>query len=199
MAEDIKELIEKIQQDGINAAEEKARQVEERAKGQVAAILQKAKLDADKMLAEARASISKMQAAADASLKQAGRNLLLSLKKEINAMLDTIAAKAVKQALTPDELAKILAALIKESARQEKADIVVLLNKDDLHSLEKGFLSELQGQVKKGITVKPQEDISAGFVISYDSGKSHFDFTDKALAEYLSRYLKPRLAEILKH
>jgi vacuolar-type H+-ATPase subunit E/Vma4 len=46
--------------------------------------------------------------------------------------------------------------------------------------------------------VQPSEDISSGFIISYDQGKSYFDFSDKALAEYIAGYLKPQLSEILK-
>ena len=66
-----------------------------------------------------------------------------------------------------------------------------------LEKLEKGFLQELKEKVKSGITLKSTADISGGFTISFDSGKSHLDFTDHALAEYLSNYLKPKLKEIL--
>ena len=46
--------------------------------------------------------------------------------------------------------------------------------------------------------LKPAEDILGGFTISFDSGKSQFDFTDQALAEYIGQYLKPKLEEILQ-
>jgi len=42
------------------------------------------------------------------------------------------------------------------------------------------------------------EEISGGFTISFDSGKSCYDFTDKALADYIGTYLKPKLNQILQ-
>ncbi|PIW68507.1 MAG: V-type ATP synthase subunit E, partial [Candidatus Omnitrophica bacterium CG12_big_fil_rev_8_21_14_0_65_42_8] len=53
-------------------------------------------------------------------------------------------------------------------------------------------------EAKKGIVVRASDEISVGFTISFDAGKSQYDFTDKALAEYIGVYLKPKLSEILK-
>lgn len=198
MSQDIKDLIQKIQQEGIQVAEDKAREIEEKARQEAEAILRNAKTEAAKIIAEAKERIEKMQNSSLVSLQQAGRNLLLSLREEIDAMLEKLLASSVKQAFTPEELVKIINTLIKESVKEDKPGIVISVNKDDLHRLEKGILSELKDEAKKGITLKPLEDITGGFIISFDRGKSHFDFTDKALAEYLGQYLKPRLAEILK-
>lgn len=198
MAEEIKDLIEKIQQEGVKVAEEKAKEIQSQAKNQSEAIIEKARLEAEKILAEAKQRINKMEEAAKASLQQTGRNLLISLRKEINSVLEKMLTSAVKQALSPAELAKILHSLISETAKHNKSDIIVSVNKDDLEKLEKSFLAELKEEVKKGISLKSSEDISAGFTISFDSAKSLFDFTDKALADYIVQYLKPKLAELLK-
>ena len=63
MAEQIKDLIEKINQEGIKAAEEKARQVEEAAKQKADEILAKAKLEAERIIAEAakRSAVKKIK------------------------------------------------------------------------------------------------------------------------------------------
>ena len=105
---------------------------------------------------------------------------------------------SVRQALTANELTKILHSLIADNVKQNKSNIIISVSKEDLTKLEKGFLAELKEEVKKGITIKSSEDILAGFLISYDAGKSYFDFTDKALADYLGQYLKPELAKFIK-
>lgn len=198
MAEEIKDLIEKIRQEGIEVAEQKARAIEEEAKRRASVIVEEAKKEAGKIIAEAEDKTSKMLESSNVSLKQAGRDLLLSLKKEINVMLGKLVLARLQESLSPDELVKIITALIKGSESKGKENIIISLNKDDLESLEKGFLSELQVQIKKGITLRPSEDIRAGFIISYDAGKSYFDFSDKAIAEYIGSYLRPRLQDILK-
>jgi len=52
--------------------------------------------------------------------------------------------------------------------------------------------------VKSGIVLKPSEQISGGFLISFDRGRSAYDFTDQGLAEYIGGYLKPKLNRILQ-
>ena len=194
MAEQLKELIEKIQKEGIKAAEDKARSIEEEARQKAQAIIKEAQKEAEGLISQANDKAKRLQETTLASLKQVGRDVLLALKTEISDMLNKLIMERVREALTPQELAHILAGLIKE---QGKAEVVVSLKKDDVEKLEKGFLAELNKHAQKGITLKASEDISGGFTISYDAGKSHFDFTDKALAEYIGLSLKPKLAEIL--
>ena len=197
MAEELKDLIEKIQEEGVRAAEDKARDIEKEAREQAGRIIIKAEREAENLFEEAKQKIAKMEASGKDSLKQAGRDLLLTLKKEINAILDRIVASSVHKALDKAELIKIITLLAKNCREEEKKDIQVSLAKEDLEGLRKGLLSELKDEIKEGITLKPSEDIRGGFIISYDKGKSHYDFTDCALAEYISAYLKPKLAEIL--
>ena len=198
MTEEIKQLIEKIQQEGIQVAQNKAQEIESLGKKQAAEIIQKAKNEAEKIIAQAKDKVNKLEEASKASLTQAGRNLLISLKKDINVLLNKIIILSVRQALTANELTKILHSLIADNVKQNKSNIIISVSKEDLTKLEKGFLAELKEEVKKGITIKSSEDILAGFLISYDAGKSYFDFTDKALADYLGQYLKPELAKFIK-
>lgn len=196
MAEEIKDLIEKIQQEGIKVAEDKAKEIENQARRQAEEIVKIAKAEAEKLISEAKEQIAKKEENSKILLQQAGRDLLLGLRKEINALLQGLIVSGVRQALTPEELSKILTALIKNYSGKE--NIVILLKREDLEKLEKGFLGALIEEAKKGIALRPCEDIQAGFSISYDNGKSYYDFTDEALAEYIGSYLKPELNEILK-
>lgn len=198
MAEELKELIEKIQEEGVKAAEDKAKDIEDRAKSQAGSIIDEARKEAADIIATAKNRVGKMEVSHKASLKQAARNLKIGLRKEINSMLNSIVRMRVREALGPKELSKILNTLIKDYSGKEKADIVISLDKDDLKKIQEGFLSELKKELKKKIVLKGAEDIRGGFVISYDGGKSHFDFTDKALAEYIVSFVNPKLGDLLK-
>ncbi|MDD2702482.1 MAG: V-type ATP synthase subunit E family protein [Candidatus Omnitrophica bacterium] len=198
MTDQIKELIEKINQEGSRAAEENARRIEQEARDKAGIILQKAESQAKKMTEEARDRIDSLQASSQAALKQAGRDLLLSLKQEIFEMLERVMVAQASAALKPDALAAIISELIKEYCRGQDTGVQVYLKEQDRRVLEEDFLNKLKGELKRGIELRAQDDIQAGFVISFDSGKSHFDFTDKSLAQYLGTHVKPKLAEILK-
>jgi len=198
MAEDIKALIEKINQEGIAVAQEKAMGIENQARKETERILEKAKREADGMFTDAKEQISKMHAKEKALLAQAGRDLLLTLRQEINAMLEKLIVRELHDALTPEHLFKILSHVIKSSCAQEETGIVVSLNKEDLKNLEGSFLAKLKTEAKNEIILRPSESIQGGFIISFDAGQSQFDFSDKALAEYIGTFLKPKLKEILE-
>lgn len=198
MAETLKELIDKIQQEGVKAAEEKVKRIEEEARRQAEAILEKATKEAKAITEKAHEESRKMEEAGKAALKQAARDLLLTLRSEIMAALERLTVTEVRKALTGDALIKIITALIKDTVGKEPGKVVISLNKDDIENLEKGFLGKLGDEIRRGITLRPTEEIRGGFLISYDSGKSYFDFSDNSLAEYLAIHLKPALANFLK-
>jgi len=198
MAEEIRDLIEKINQEGIRAAEEKAQTIEAAAQQRADEILARAKLEAEEMISAARERIHREDKAGKTLLAQAGRDLLIALRKEINAILGRIIVSDIRLAMTPEALFRLLSELIKNYNADESSDITVLLSKDDLEILEKNFLHRLREETKKQIVLTSGEEISGGFTISFDSGKSCYDFTDKALADYIGTYLKPKLNQILQ-
>ena len=198
MAEEIRDLIEKINQEGIRAAEEKAQNIEAAAQQRADEILARAKLEAEEMISAARERIHREDKAGKTLLAQAGRDLLIALRKEINAILGRIIVSDIRLAMTPEALFRLLSELIKNYNADESSDITILLSKDDLEILEKNFLHRLREETKKQIVLTSGEEISGGFTISFDSGKSCYDFTDKALADYIGTYLKPKLNQILQ-
>ena len=198
MADQIKELIEKINQEGVAAAEEKARQIESRAKAQAETILQKADSQAKKIIEDAQEKVKRLQESSEASLKQTGRDVLLGLKRQIEETLQKLISSDVSAALNSEELSDIIAALVKEFCGRENKDVIVYLSGEDKNKLEGHFLARLKSELKKGIELRAQEDIQSGFIISFDAGKSSFDFSGQALAEYIGSSLKNKVAQLLK-
>jgi vacuolar-type H+-ATPase subunit E/Vma4 len=113
-------------------------------------------------------------------------------------MLDKVTFREVRGALTAEELSSIIGTLIKECVRGGETNITVALNKKDVEKVEEALMAGLKQEMKKGITISPSEDVMGGFMISFDSGKSYYDFSDKALAEYIGTYVHPKLKELLK-
>lgn len=197
MAQEIKDLIAKIQQEGIQVAEVQAAQIKAEADRTSLQMIAEAKLEAQRIIEQANSQAKRLDDSTQAALKQAGRDLLISLKQEIISMLDRLIKLELRQALTAEELARIIAATIKNAPLSLGAQIVVSLNKQDKDKLEQGFLKRLVEETKKTIVLKSTEGIDSGFVISFDAGKSMFDFSGPALSDYLSSCLRPELSKIL--
>jgi len=201
MAERLKELLEKINQEGIKQAEENKSAIESKAQSDAAKIIEDAKIEAGRIVEKAKLQAKKTKESSETTIKQAGRDLILSLKDEIRKILNKIVASDTKKALSNEkELSGILGSLIERYIEKngESSDIKVLLKKDDLEKLKDNFISKLTKSLKDGIEFKPSPNINAGFSISFDKGKSFFDFTDEGLREALSTYLNPELSKLLK-
>lgn len=198
MTEDIQDLIDKIHQDGIKAAERKAQVIEDEARQRADAIVLQAKRDAEKMLSDAKERIALEDERERALLAQAGRDLLLSLREEIHAMLGQIVASDIRQALTPETLFRLLIEIFRNYATESGGEMWVSLNKSDKELLERHYLQRLNQEMGRKILLKQGDDVHGGFTISFDIGKSRYDFTDKALADYIGTYLKPKLNTILQ-
>lgn len=198
MPEDLHGLIEKIREEGVKAAEIKAHSIETEAGKRASEVIEDARKKAEEMIYSAQKEIARNQENSKAALKQAGRDLILSLRQEIDSMLGKILTCHIHKALTPEGSGHIIASIIKSHGRTDKDGIVIMTKREDLERLEKALIGELGHKVREGITLKPSDSIRGGFIISYDAGKSHFDFTDKALADYISEFLRPRIADILK-
>jgi vacuolar-type H+-ATPase subunit E/Vma4 len=139
-----------------------------------------------------------MQESSEASLKQAGRDIMLALKSQIYQALQNLISAEVSAALNPEELGKIIEGLIKEYCARENKGAIVYLSAEDKNKLEGLFLKRLKDELKKGIELRSQEDIRSGFIISFDAGKSSFDFSNKALCDYIGLSLKSKVAELLR-
>ncbi|MBU1005978.1 MAG: hypothetical protein KKH08_00120 [Candidatus Omnitrophica bacterium] len=200
MSEKLKELLNKINEEGLKRAEEKARTIDAEARKNAETTLKDAKKEANKIIENARVEASKTKESVERALKQAARDLMLSLKDEIRKTLDKIIAADAAKALSPEDIAGILKDLIEGYAGKggKVSDIKVLLNSADLEKLNKSFTAKLKESIKSGLELKPAQNINAGFSISFDKGKSFFDFTDEGLKEALSAYLNPEVQKILK-
>ncbi len=200
MSEKLKQLLEKINEEGVRQAEEKATAIELKAKKDAEKILKDAKSQAQKIVEDAKSEAEKTRETTEIALKQASRDLILSLKDEIKKIFNKIIAGDTAKSMSSEAMASILENLIERYLDRDGkvSDIKVLLKKEDLEKLKKVFIAKYKERLKDGVEFKPSANINAGFSISFDKGKSFFDFTDEGLTETLCVYLNPELSKLLK-
>lgn len=200
MTEKLKELLEKINQEGVKQAEDKARAIESKARKDADRLLEGAKAQAQAIVQDAKSEAEKIGKIKELALRQAARDLLLSLKSEIRKILDKVISSETAKSMSHEDMVVILDNLIQRYVETNAAssNIEVLLKKEDVVRLKDTFIGKLKSKLKDGIEFKPSPNINAGFSISFDKGKSFFDFTDEGLAEALSAYLSPEISKLLK-
>ena len=199
MSSQIQELIDKIKNDGIQQAQDEATKIEKDAKDQAAQIVREAQKEAETIVLQAQDEVKKMEEAAKKSLQQASRDTLLALRKHIEKTLQKLITVEVSGALTGDRLAEIITDVVAKTVEEAKDHgVVIEVPPQAADELKGGVLKKLQDSVKKGVALEGSDEVSGGFTISYDGGKSSFDFTDESLAQFLATYLNAQVADILK-
>ena len=82
--------------------------------------------------------------------------------------------------------------------KPDAEDIAVLLNSEDLKSLEENLLAGLKDRMLKGVTLKANDNFDGGFRIAVNNGSAYYDYSAEAVVDMISNYLSPKVTELLK-
>lgn len=198
MEAQLKELIEKIRQDGVETAEQEAEKIIAEAKNEADGIIEEAHKKSKEMIENAKKENRRQEQAGKEALVQAGRDLLISLEKKITQIFDELIKSETGAALDGKFLENILTAMVKEWVKSRSDHITVLLPEDELKALEGSLKKKLTAELKKGVEIKPTDAVEKGFYISEKEGSSYYNFSAEGIAEIIAEYVNPRLSEAIR-
>ena len=195
----LQELIDKIKKDGVASAEAEAAKIVEASEKKAESIIADAQEKAAEIIKNAKAETERMEKASEEAIVQAGRNMLLSFKDSLVNELDGLVKSETEKAESKDVLAKLIPETVKAwSKNADASELSVLLSEKDLKALEAGLTSELKAEIAKGLEIKPDKTLSAGFRIGVKNGAAFYDYSAESLAEMFAAYLNLKVAELLK-
>lgn len=194
----LQELIDKIKSEGIKTAEQESARVLKEAEHKANDILADAHDEASSIIAKAKEEAHRFEQTAKEAVKQAGRNTILSLRTRVIEIFDAVIAEETKQAYSLKVLEEAIVSLIKAWSKEQVPNLQVLMSSSDLKKIEKQLKSRLAAELKKGVELKPFPELQAGFRIAMKDGSAYYNFSDQGIAEILSEYLNPKIAEIVR-
>lgn len=190
MAEELQQLLEKIQHDGVEKANAEAATILAKAKADAAAILKDAESKAAAFRAQAETDAKAFEERAQKTISQAARDTVLEVKDAISRMLEKLLAKDVAAALAdPSEAAKLALAAVNELG--SNADVAAG------EKLAAALKAQLAADAKAGVKVVLDESVGTGFSIRLDGGRVEHDFSESAIVAALAKRLRPDLAKLV--
>jgi V/A-type H+-transporting ATPase subunit E len=198
MSVQLQELIERIKREGVQEAEARAEDIKKKAEDEASRIIDSAKREAESRLEKAKQEIEQFDVASKEAIKQAGRDLVLKVESEITGLFDGILKQEIKEALDQQVLKDSVLALIQAWGKQKSEDYEIILSEKNRDAVWDYLVKHLKEDVRKGVEIKPTNQIDSGFRVAEKDGAAYFDFSDRGLADFLMEYLNPRVAEILK-
>ncbi len=195
----LQELIDKIKKDGISSAEEAAAQITANAEKKAASIVEEAQKKSDDMIKNAKSEIARLEKASEDAVTQACRNMLISFRDSLVAELDGLIQSETAKSYSSDLMKNLIPETVKAwSKNADASELSVLLSEKDLKSLEGELKAALKAEIAKGLEIKPDRTLSAGFRISIKNGAAFYDYSAESVADLFSAYLNPRVAAVMK-
>jgi V/A-type H+/Na+-transporting ATPase subunit E len=194
----LQELIDKIKKDGVESAAADSTRVKAEAEAEATRIVEAARKEAEAIVAKAGADAERAEKAGIAAVEQASRNLVLAFRAEIERLLDVIIGRETAVAYGDEVLKAAVPEIVKAWSSKGEESLDVLLPTETLSRVEAFFKDKLAVELKKGVELKAERSLGVGFRIAAKDGSAYYDFSAAAVAELLSAYLNPRLAETLK-
>lgn len=192
-------LIDQIKKDGVDAAVTEAEAVLNAAKAEAEKIISDAKAEAEKILINAKNENDKMVKSSEDAIRQAGRNLLISFRESVAKEANAIIAGNVTAAYSAEGLTQLVMKAVEGwTAKPDAEDITVIMNSEDLKSMEETLLAGLKEKMIKGVTLKANDNFDGGFRIAVNEGGAYYDYSAEAVVDMLANYLSPKVTALLK-
>ncbi len=200
MAEELKNLIERIQRDGIDKAKSEADEIISTAKREADELIKKAERNAGTILKQAEADARIHAERGIKTMAQAGRDVLIAVGGAVEKLVKNLIRESVAESLTPDELMQMMTALAKGYAEHGMSEnrLAALVSPEELDKLKQLYADKYAQALGKGVEIRSDDNIVKGFKISLNDGKVWHDFTLEAIADAMAAFLQPELEEIVR-
>ena len=196
----LQELIDKIKKDGVATAEQQASKIIEEAEKKAVAIIEDAQKKSDELVKNSKAEIARLEKASDDAVTQACRNMLLEFRDSLVSELDSFVQSECAKAYSADMLKTLVPELvIAWCTNSDASELSFLLSEKDCKELEGEFKAALKAELSKGMEVKADKTLSAGFRIGVNNGAAYYDYSAEAVADLFTAYLNPRVAALMKN
>lgn len=186
--EDLQNLLEKINREGIEKADAEARKIVEAAQAKADALVKAAREEADRAKAAAEKDSVASAARAAETIRQAARDVILGVKDSITALLEQLLTKGIDRSLADEKTA---------------ADLVATAIRDLTGPGEITCGPKLAAALKAQLAANPGFTIitdttrETGFTVKLDGGRIEHAFTTEVIASELAKRLRPDLAKLV--
>ena len=194
MSEDLQNLLDKIQQEGVDKAKSEADRLIAEANQKAREIVAEAKSTAEAYAEDAKTQAESYKASSLRTIQQAAANTVIEVEKSVTAILEKLLLKDVNLVLGETNLVADLAMEAIRNYLTGDGKIEVAASQKLLDTLR----NKLAAEASQGVELVLDEKTGAGFRVLLADGRIEHNFTGAAVAEALAQQLRPSLAALLR-
>ena len=204
----VKELIDRIRDEGVQSARDEADRILSEAKAQAARIVSDAKAEAAVMKKEAQAAMEREQTAAIEALRIAARDTGLELRSAIMSAFEEHVRRLVTDVTTDGSVLRdmilVLAGRAAEDLIKGKDAAILVPSRlaDEVSAeleefLQRSTVAFSADVLRKGVELIPSSQVQGGARVRLVGEDLEIDLSDEALSEMMLKLLLPRYRKIL--
>lgn len=201
MDDKIKEITEKLYQDGVAKGEARAEEIIKAAHEQAERVLQKAREEAAGIVSQARQQAEELKRTIEADVRLAAGHAMNILKQQImDALLLHAVDRPITAALSDPAVLGSLLAIVFQNWKLQPGDhptLEVLLPEQKRDELEQALRAALQRELAQGMTLRFTRAVKAGFQIQPAGGAFKISLTDEDFKTFFKEYLRPKTRQLL--
>jgi len=205
----VQNLVDRIRDQGVLAATEKANKILRDAEAKSAKMLADAKLEVERMRENTRIEIESDHAAALEALKLSARDAMLQLKAKVSSEFEVFVQRLVTSATRDEQFIKdivmVLAGHVQEDLIGDKKIQILISdmiltgqpNEQMGERAKQTILTLSSEMLREGVELIPSSDIEGGANVRLVQDKLEIDLSDKAISKLLYQRMMPRFQSIL--
>jgi V/A-type H+-transporting ATPase subunit E len=206
----VQELVDRIRDQGISAANEQAEQILKNAEAKSAKLLLDAKREAAQLRESARIEIESNHAAALEALKLSARDTMLQLEAKVSSAFEVFVQRLVTSATSDEQFIKTCVLVLAGHVEQEligDKEVQILISESILMGQPNEKLNELTNQtilglcsemLREGVELVASSEIEGGASVRLVKEKLEIDLSDKAISRLLYQRILPRFKAIFE-
>lgn len=192
-------LTKKIYEEGIEKAQNDAKEILEKANNDANSIIAEAEAKAKAIVEKANNDANNLKQKTEAELGMSAKQALAALKQQItNLISNKIAADMTTTAFKEDDfIHELMAKVIEKWNSEGNTDLNIILNEKEKETFEKYLLAKHKDLFDKNLTLITNNNQKEGFVIQPKDGSYKITFSEKMFEEFFNSYLKEYSKKLL--
>ena len=213
----VENLIQRLRDQGVEAGQERAESIVLDAQKRAEWIIEETELEAKQLVDEAKSKSDALRIAGEDALKLATRDALLKLRDTLLGNFSKEVQRVVGQKMDQEAFLERLILQLAGKVREQldldaKENVSIFLPnspvgveelKNNPEELKLGTLTHYTAalaadMLRKGVSIKVSDDVSAGLSVRLEGDDMVVDFTDETLSALLLEHLQPRFRTLLQ-
>lgn len=192
-------LTKKIYEEGIEKAQNDAKDILDKAQNDADILVREAENKAKAIIEKAQNEAAALRQKTETELGMSAKQAVAALKQQItNLISNTIAVDMTTAAFKDEDFVRELMATIIEKWNAEgNVDLKVIMNDKEKETFEKYLLAKHKNLLDNNLTLTSNSSQKDGFVIQPQDGSYKVTFSEKVFEEFFNAYLKEYSKKLL--